>query len=506
MNGQGAILDARGISKSFGRIRVLQDVDFDVFGGEVHALVGENGAGKSTLMNILAGVLQPDTGEIRWLGRTHTGFASASAAQRLGVAMVYQERSLFGPLTVAENIFAGRQPVHRWGQVDRSRLRAEAQAGLAQVAPEVSPDAILDTLAPAQQQMVEIAKALSLQARLVILDEPTAALSETETARLFRVIRELKRRSIGVVYISHRLEEVFRLADRVTVLKDGVDQGTLPVVSASPAELIRRMVGRELGSRGAVNTAPAGEVLLEVRGLSDPRRLVGARPQLRDINLKARAGEIVGLAGLAGAGRTELALTLFGARPRGAGESWLHGQPFAPGSPADAIRAGLGYLTEDRKELGLFPEMSVARNVAAASLRRFGGAFYHDARERAVADDFRERLRVVSRDADQEVGRLSGGNQQKVLFARWLLVHPTVLIADEPTRGVDVGAKAELHELLRDFARNGGSVLVLSSELPELLALSDRIYVMRSGRIAGELARAEASEERVLRLAALELA
>jgi ABC-type sugar transport system ATPase subunit len=320
------------------------------------------------------------------------------------------------------------------------------------------------------------------------------------------VIRELQQQGIGVVFISHRIEETFQLADRVTVLKDGVGQGTLPVTSTSPAELIRRMVGRELGSRGAVNPSPAGEVLLEVRRLSDPQRLAGARPLLRDINLKARAGEIVGQAGLAGAGRTELALAVFGARPRGAGEIRLRGQPLAVSSPADAIRAGLGYLTEDRKEFGLFPEMSLARNVAAASLRRFGGAFYHDARERAVADNFRQRLRVASRDADQEVGRLSGGNQQKVLFARWLLVNPVVLIADEPTRGVDVGAKAELHELLRDFARQGGTVLVISSELPELLALSDRIYGMRSGRIIGELTRAEASEERVLRLAALELA
>jgi ABC-type sugar transport system ATPase subunit len=396
--------------------------------------------------------------------------------------------------------------VHRWGPVDRSRLRADAQAVLARVAPEVSPDAVLDSLAPAQQQMVEIAKALSLQARLLILDEPTAALSETETARLFRVIRELKQQGIAVVYISHRLEETFQLADRVTVLKDGVGQGTLPVASANPAELIRRMVGRELDHRGGINPAPAGDILLEVLSLSDPPRLAGTGPLLRDISLTARVGEIVGLAGLAGAGRTELALALFGARPRGVGEIRLRGQPLAVSSPADAIRAGLGYLTEDRKELGLFPEMSVARNVAAASLRRFGGAFYHDARERAVADDFRRRLRVASRDADQEVGRLSGGNQQKVLFARWLLVNPAVLIADEPTRGVDVGAKAELHELLRDFVRRGGTVLVISSELPELLALSDRIYVMRSGRIMGELTRAEASEERVLRLAALESA
>ncbi len=500
------LLQARGICKAYAGVGVLRNVDFDAYSGEVHAVVGENGAGKSTLMNILAGVLAPDAGDITFLGQTGRLFANSRAAQTRGIAMVFQERSLFGPLTVAENIFAGRQPVKGWGRIDRRLLRADSVAFLAQVAPEISPDQCVDALAPAQQQMVEIAKALSLQARLIIFDEPTAALTDTETSKLFRVIRDLKAQGVGIIYISHRLEEVFQLADRVTVLKDGVGQGTMPIAEASLEDLIRRMVGRDLTMAEAAPSKPVGPVVLEVRALSDPARMPQGKPLLRDIHLQIGAGEIVGLAGLAGAGRTELAWSLFGVRPRGGGEVTLCGQPFRPASPAEAIAAGLGYLTEDRKAFGLFLEMSLSRNVAAASLKQFGGGFYHDARERSVAGEYRQRLRIACPGVEQEAGRLSGGNQQKVLFARWLLVNPRVLIADEPTRGVDVGAKAELHQLLRDFAGRGSALLLISSELPELLALSDRLYVLRNGRIAGELSRNEASEESVMRLATLDLA
>lgn len=498
------LLRARGICKSFANVAVLKDVGLDVGAGEVHALVGENGAGKSTLMNILAGVLQPDAGEFTFLGETRRGFASAHEAQQRGIAIVFQERSLFAPLTVAENIFAGRQPVHGWGHIDQRRLRKDAAKWLAQVAPEVSPGDIVDELSPAQQQMVEIAKGLSLRARLMIFDEPTAALTQTETDRLFRLIRELKQRGVGIIYISHRIEEVFALADRVTVLKDGVGRGTFLVPQTSAEELIRLMVGRELQPVAVTSHGAAGPALLEVCNLSDRIAIAGCL--LRDISLHAYPGEIIGLAGLAGAGRTELALTLFGARPRGQGEVWVRGKPFRPASPAAAIAAGLGYLSEDRKESGLFLEMALSRNIAAASLSRFGNWLYRDARERAETDSFRQRLRIASQGLHQEVGRLSGGNQQKVLFARWLLVNPAVLMADEPTRGVDVGAKAELHLLLREFAARGATVILISSDLPEVLALSDRIYVMRAGKIAGELPRAEASEEAVMRMAALEKA
>ena len=501
----GPLLAMRGIRKSFGGVEVLKGVDFEAVAGEVHALVGENGAGKSTLMNILAGVLRPEAGTLRFGGVERDGFASAHAAQRAGVAMVFQERSLFAPLTVAENIFAGRQPVTSWGMIDRRRLHTDAAALLAQVAPELTTEAVAGELSPAQQQMVEIAKALSLDARLIIFDEPTAALTEAETARLFTVIRQLQQRSVAIVYISHRLEELFGLADRVTVLKDGAKQGTLPLAGTNTGELVRLMVGRDVEPPHRSSISASSPVLLEVRGLSDADKMPGGRSLLRGIRLQVRAGEVVGLAGLAGAGRTELALSLFGARPRGAGEVLLNNQPLTARSPAQAIAAGLGYVSEDRKESGLFLDMSVARNVAVARLNRFGSFFYRDREEAVVADEFRAQLRIASRSAQQDVGHLSGGNQQKVLLARWLLVNPRVLIVDEPTRGVDVGAKAEVHALLYEFARQGGAVLAISSDLPEVLTVSDRIYVLRQGRIAGELARREATEEAVMRLATLQL-
>jgi ABC-type sugar transport system ATPase subunit len=315
----------------------------------------------------------------------------------------------------------------------------------------------------------------------------------------------LQQRSVAIVYISHRLEELFGLADRVTVLKDGAKQGTLPLAGTNTGELVRLMVGRDVEPPHRSSISASSPVLLEVRGLSDADKMPGGRSLLRGIRLQVRAGEVVGLAGLAGAGRTELALSLFGARPRGAGEVLLNNQPLTARSPAQAIAAGLGYVSEDRKESGLFLDMSVARNVAVARLNRFGSFFYRDREEAVVADEFRAQLRIASRSAQQDVGHLSGGNQQKVLLARWLLVNPRVLIVDEPTRGVDVGAKAEVHALLYEFARQGGAVLAISSDLPEVLTVSDRIYVLRQGRIAGELARREATEEAVMRLATLQL-
>ena len=496
------LLQMCAIRKSFGGVEVLKGVDFDVQPGEVHALCGENGAGKSTLMNTIAGVHAPDAGEITLGENRLPRFASAHAAQRAGISIVFQERSLFGPLTVAENIFAGRQPVTSWGLINRRRLRADAEHLLKEVAPDVAADASVADLSPAQQQMVEIAKALSLDARVVIFDEPTAALTGAETTRLFAVIRQLRERGVGVVYISHRLEEIFAVADRVTVLKDGAWRGTLPVSETNTDDLVRRMVGRDLEKADAGVGPLSLRVLFEVKGLSDPDTNKAHVVLLKNVSFHARTGEITGLAGLAGAGRTETALALFGVRPRGSGEVLLDGNPVEIGSPAGAIAAGLGYVSEDRKESGLFLDMSIRRNISAARLHRFGGWFFRDRDESATAQEFREKLRIVCRDVEQVTGHLSGGNQQKVLLARWLLANPRVLIVDEPTRGVDVGAKAEVHQLLRDFARQGHAVVMISSELPEVLAVSDRIYVMRAGRMAGELRRAEANEEAVMRLAA----
>ena len=492
----------RAIRKSFGGVEVLKGVDFDVQSAEVHALCGENGAGKTTLMNILAGVHQPDAGEISFGGRSFNGFTNAYAARLSGIGMVFQERSLFGPLSVAENIFAGRQPVTRWGMIDRRRLRAEAGRLLAEVAPDVEADNEVVDLSPAQQQMIEIAKALSLDARVLIFDEPTAALTEAETARLFAVIRQLRQRGVGIVYISHRLEEISAIADRVTVLKDGAWRGTLPVAETNTDDLIRRMVGRDLEKAEAREGHSSAPVLLEVRDLSDPDTLKHHAVRLARVSFNVRHGEIVCLAGLAGAGRTETALALFGVRSRGSGEILLDGRPVDIRSPADAITAGLGYVSEDRKDSGLFLDMSIRRNVSAARLSQFGRWFFRDTAEAATANAFRKKLRIVCRDVDQDTGHLSGGNQQKVLLARWLLVNPRVLIVDEPTRGVDVGAKAEVHQMLRDFARQGHAVLMISSDLPEVLTVSDRIYVLRAGRISGELRREEATEEAVMRAAA----
>jgi ABC-type sugar transport system ATPase subunit len=497
------LLAMRGIAKRFPGVQALDGVDFEVRAGEVHALVGENGAGKSTLMHILAGVYRPDAGAFDFAGRRDVALAGERAAQDLGIAIVFQERSLFPQLSVAENIFAGREPMKRWGRIDRGALRGRSASLLEELGLRLDAGARVDELSPAQQQLVEIAKALSLKARLLILDEPTAALTEAETRVLFRAIERLKRQGAGIIYITHRLEEIFGIADRVTVLRDGRWQGTFAVGETTPRRLAARMVGRELSTRErAAGGAALGPVALELRGVSD--RGGGERALLKDVGLTVRAGEIVVLAGLAGAGRTETALTVFGMRPYAAGEILVGGKPVRPRSPAEAIAAGIGYLPEDRKEAGLFLEMSLSANVAAASLRRFGGWWMKDGARHRAAERFRAQLKIAARHVHQPVVELSGGSQQKVLLAKWLLVEPRVLIADEPTHGVDVGAKAEVHALLREIADRGAAVLVISSELPEALAIADRIVVLRQGRVAGEIAGPEATEERVLHLAALE--
>jgi ABC-type sugar transport system ATPase subunit len=491
------LLEAHGISKSFPGVRALNRVQLEVRAGEVHALLGENGAGKSTLMHILAGVYPADEGTLRLNGH-EVRFADARAAQKAGVAMVFQERSLAGPLSVAENVFFGRQPSRRWGVIDRSELHARTRRILNDLGVALEPTALVEHLSPAEQQMVEIAKALSLDAKLVVLDEPTSALTETETAALFRAIERLKQRGVGMVYISHRMAEVFQICDRITVLRDGEYQGTFPRDGITEDELIRRMVGREveLSAHGEAGAPATGAPALEVRGLQDSRLL-------KDISFVARAGEITAFAGLAGSGRTELAMSLFGARPMTAGLVRIGGRPVRIRCSLDAIRAGIGYLPEDRKDAGLFLEMTVAANFAAARLDQFGCWWLDDrAMEQQVAA-MAARMRLTANTRGRRVQELSGGNQQKVMLARWLLVHPPVLIVDEPTRGIDIGAKREVHQLLRELACGGTAVVFISSELPEVLHVADRILVMREGGLAGELSPAEATEEKILRLAAL---
>lgn len=497
-----SLLSLRGISKTFGKVPVLREVDFDVREGEVHALVGENGAGKSTLMNIIAGALRPDSGSIEFRGQPLPPLQGTRHAQAFGIATVFQERTLFPDLTVAENILAGRQPVNRFGVIDRAGLGARAAALLSEVGIDISPDALADELGPGEQQLVEVAKALSLDARVVVFDEPTAALTGAECARLFDVIRFLRNRGAAVIYISHRLEEIFHLAQRVTVLRDGCRQATLPTIATDANHLVRLMVGRDIAAGERRSLRAKGALVLEVDGLRD-QPSHGRRRRLEGISFSAHAGEILGLAGLAGSGRSETALTIIGARRRGEGVVRLHGKPFAPAHPGEAVEAGIGYLPEDRKTQGIFPNLSVAENVAAAGLRRFGTWWLRGTRLLDFARRQREALRIVCRDTAQPIEELSGGNQQKCILARWLLVRPGVLIVDEPTRGVDVGAKAEVHALLRELADEGTAVVVISSELPEVLSLADRIVVLREGRTVGELAAADASEERIMQLAAV---
>jgi ABC-type sugar transport system ATPase subunit len=499
------LLTLRGIHKRFPGVHALRGIDLDVRAGEVHAVVGENGAGKSTLMQILAGVYPPDAGRIDFDGQPDRHFPDERSAQDAGIALVYQERSLFGPLSVAENVFAARQPVCRWGHIDRAELHTRTRALLDEVGLAADVDAPVKRLSPAQQQLVEIAKALSLGPKLILFDEPTAALTPAETERLFEVIRRLRARRVGVVYISHRLEEVFAVADRVTILKDGSGQGTFDARDLMPGALVAKMVGREVNPHTPRPDSPSADsrVVLDVAGLGDATDRPGRRPRLRDISFSVRAGEIVGLAGLVGAGRTEVALALFGARDGLTGEVRLDGRRVAPRSPAEAIAAGIGYLPEERKEAGLFLDMSIEENIAAVAASRFGSWWYSGRRQREAALEMCRTLRVVCRGPAEPVQNLSGGNQQKVVLAKWLLARPRVLIVDEPTRGVDVGAKAEIHQLLYDLARAGTAVLVISSDLPEVLAVADRVLIMRAGRLSGELARGEATEPAVMRYASM---
>ncbi|MDZ7372773.1 MAG: sugar ABC transporter ATP-binding protein [candidate division KSB1 bacterium] len=491
------ILELEGISKAFPGVQALRDVRFELREGEVHVLLGENGAGKSTLMKIVTGALPKDAGEIRLDGRK-VEIRNPQQALALGISMVYQEFNLAPHLSVAENIWLGREPLRdRWlGLVDRRRMREEASAILRRLHLPVHPDTPVSHLTVSQAQLVEIAKSLSARARILILDEPTAALTEAEIDELFRIIRELKAEGVSFVYISHRLEEIPRIGDRVTVLRDGEYVATVPATT-DPAELIRLMVGRKLDQFYPKVPSRPGPVRLEVEGLC-------RSGVLHDVHLQIRAGEVVGLAGLIGAGRTELARAIFGADPVDHMRVRVDGAEVAIRSPADAIRAGIAYLSEDRKSLSLALTRSVAENISLASLDRFcTGPFVRAEAERRAVQEFVERLRIRTPSLNQQVQYLSGGNQQKVVLARWLLREAKVLLFDEPTRGVDVGAKAEIFELIGRLAQKGAAILLISSYLPELLGVCDRILVMHRGRIVGELSRAEATQEKILTLAAL---
>ena len=489
------LLQMRGITKSFFGVPVLDAVDLDVMAGEVHAVVGENGAGKSTLMKILVGAYQPDEGSILLNGE-EVRFSHPRQAQERGVSIIYQEFNHLPERTVAQNIFLGREPAR--GPLVDNRAMEEATAKLLaelDVEGTILPDTPVRELPVAQQQTVEIAKALSFEARILVMDEPTAALSPHEVDALFERVRLLQERGLAVLYISHRMKEIFELSRRITVLKDGRKVDSVASDSVRPGELVRMMVGRELDHYfpPRATAGEIGPVRLQVRG--------GAIGKLHDINLEVRAGEIVGLAGLAGAGRTEVARAIFGVEPFTSGGVELNGKPIRIRSPRQAIRAGIGFLTEDRKLEGLVLPQSV-RDNALLALRSLGRARVEERPGRAAPSvlDLARRVELRAASLEQEVRYLSGGNQQKVVLAKWLATRAQILIFDEPTRGIDVGAKAGIHELMRELARAGAAILMISSELPEVIGMSDRILVMRDGTIAGELPPG-ASEAQIMLLA-----
>ncbi|MFD1937413.1 sugar ABC transporter ATP-binding protein [Nonomuraea mangrovi] len=471
-----------GIGKSFLGVRVLSEVGLAVEAGEVHAVVGENGAGKSTLMKILAGVHTPDAGTITIDGR-EVSFNHPLDAQRAGVAIIYQEFTLLPERSVAENVFLGREPLRR-GLVDRAAMDGATAALLAELGEDsFGPRDPVKRLSVAQQQVVEIVKALSLDARIVVMDEPTAALADHEVELLYRLVRRLQERGIAVLYISHRLREVFDLASRVTVLKDGRLVSTVAAADVTSDDLVRLMVGRDLGTYFPARSSSTGDVRLSVTG--------GGNARLSDISLELRAGEIVGIAGLQGSGRSSLAKALFGAAPFTTGTM----TPVRPRSVREAVAAGIGLVTEDRKAEGLALRQSVRDNALLVA-RAIG-------RPGASVRDLLDRVRLSPPRPSQEVRYLSGGNQQKVVLAKWMTLAPDVLLFDEPTRGVDVGAKAAIHDLMRELAEDGTAIMMISSELPELIGMSDRVIVLRDGRVAGTLP-AGSSEEAVMRLAASE--
>jgi rhamnose transport system ATP-binding protein len=485
------ILALEGISKSFAGVNALKNVSFDVRAGEVHALLGENGAGKSTLIKIAAGVHTPDSGEIR-LNDKPVRFSSPREANFAGIATVYQELLLFPDLTVAENIFLGHAPRTKWRVLDWAKMRGRARALLNELdSPELEVDARVGSLSVANRQRVEIAKALSQDARFLIMDEPTASLADADVRRLMDVVRRLRERGVGIVYISHRMSEVFALADRVTVLRDGTYIGTHAVAEVTEGMLVSMMVGRPIDQLFPKSDVPIGQPVLELRNVS-------YRDEVENISLTLRAGEIVGIAGLVGSGRTELALTIFGITPASSGEILIDGKPVTIHSPVAARDLGIAYVPEDRGLQGLIRSQTIRENVSLALIDRIARwSIVERTKESRLARDLISRFGIRARGPEQRVRQLSGGNQQKVVLAKWVATEPRVLIMDEPTRGIDVGAKAEIHALMCRLAGQGIAIMMISSELPEVLGMSDRVLVMHSGRIVAAFNRAEASPDAV---------
>ena len=492
-----ALLEMRAIRKCFGETEVLRGVDFDVRAGEVHALVGENGAGKSTLMRIAAGIVRAESGDMTFQGCAYAPHSPAEAL-RTGIAMVHQELSLAPDLSVAENILAGREPRKGWF-LDKRALFSKAEAMLAEFCPAIDVRAPAGGLGMGYGQIVEVVKALAWEPKVIVFDEPTSALEAQETELVLATLATLKAKGVGVVYISHRLDEVFRASDRITVLRDGASAASWKIGETSRPAVQAAMVGRELTRLYPPKAETLGERLFSVEALRLPGAPAAASAA---VSFDLRRGEVLGFSGLLGAGRTELMRALFGADPRAAGAIRLDGRALAIRSIPDAVAAGIAYVPEDRKTQGLFLDQSVQDNILCGRFGRCSrGGLVRGDRCRALAERYRQALDIKLRDLGQEMRGLSGGNQQKTLLARWLLAEPAVLIVDEPTRGIDVGAKVEIHRLLREYAAAGHGVIVVSSEMPELIGLCDRIIVLREGRVTGEIAGAAATEQALLALA-----
>ena len=487
-------LSLTGASKTFGPVVALADGTIDIRPGEIHALVGENGAGKSTLVKILAGLYVPDGGDFKVDGQS-VAFKTPADSKAAGISVIYQEPTLFPDLTVAENIFIGRQPTGRGGLINRREMRRQARELFATLGVPIDPDRIAEGLSIADQQIIEIAKAISLDARVLVMDEPTAALSGVEVERLFGVARALREKGAGILFISHRFEEVFALCDRITVMRDGKYISVHTTADVTVPEIVKEMVGRELGALFPKEVAEVGETVLSVSNLN-------RAGVFSNISFNVKAGEIVALSGLVGAGRTEVARAVFGVDKYDSGTVSMFGKPLKAHSPQAAIAAGIGFVPEDRRKQGLVMELSVAKNATLTlrnTLARFG--LISGKRELRAAEDWSKRLQVKTASQDYAVSTMSGGNQQKVVLAKWLATEPKLLIVDEPTRGIDVGTKSEVHRLLSDLAGRGIAIIMISSELPEVLGMADRILVMHEGQISAEIARDDATAELVMNAA-----
>lgn len=496
------LLDMKNISKTFGNVQALKGVSLDLYAGEVLALMGENGAGKSTLMNILSGSLQPTEGEI-YLNGEKVVVPDPITAKKLGIAKIHQELQIVPELSVAENIFLGRWKTSAGPAVDFKAMKDEAKVYLDMLDVHVDPSKKLKDLRIGEQQLVEIAKAISLNSKIIVMDEPTSAISEKEAEKLFTIIRRLRGEGKGIIYITHRMEEIFKIADRLTVMRDGQYIGTVKAAETSKDEIIRMMVGRDMSEQYLKDPTEKGEVALEVKNLTYTPPMGSFRRSLKNISLKVRHGEVLGIAGLAGAGRSEFFECLAGVHHGDTrGEIIIEGRPVTIKTPADAIRAGISFATEDRKGSGLVLQRSIGENMSLPLLKKFSSMFFmKHQEEKKVWQEQMEALRVKAPSYKTLASSLSGGNQQKVVLARWLMTHPKILLLDEPTRGIDVGAKAEIYQLINNLAKQGMAIIVVSSELPEVIGISDRIVTFCEGELTGEFMQEDATQEKLLQSA-----